>query len=154
LVNISARDRVMQMVADDVAAGAKLTFGGDIPAGMPEGSSFMNPTILEGVTPEMRCFKEEIFGPVAAIIKFNDESDLDPMVNDPDVGLASYLFTNDLKRVQKYSQFIECGEVQVNGIRYAINLPHGGMKDSGLGHDCSHLALEDYLYTKRISITL
>ncbi|MFR9505573.1 MAG: aldehyde dehydrogenase family protein [Rikenellaceae bacterium] len=153
VVNISARDRVMEMVQEAVDAGATMSLGG-IPEGMPEGSSFMNPTILEGVTPQMRCFKEEIFGPVAAIIKFNDEEDLDPMVNVPDVGLASYLFTNDLKRVQKYSKFIECGEVQVNGVRYAINLPHGGMKDSGLGHDCSHLALEDYLYTKRISITL
>ncbi|MFI3286636.1 MAG: aldehyde dehydrogenase family protein [Rikenellaceae bacterium] len=151
VVNIAARERIMQMVEEDVKAGAKLSLGG-IPEGMPEGSSFMNPTILEDVTPAMRCFREEIFGPVAAIIKFNDESDLDPMVNDPEVGLASYLFTNDLKRVQKYSSFIECGEVQVNGVRYAINLPHGGMKDSGLGHDCSHLALEDYLYTKRISI--
>ncbi len=118
------------------------------------GSSFLNPTILECVTPDMQCFKEEMFGPVATIIKFIDESDLDPMVNVPDVGLASYLFTNNLKRVQKYSSFIECGEVQVNGIRYAINLPHGGQKDSGLGHDCSHLALEDYLHTKRISISL
>ncbi len=153
VVNISARDRVMEMVQEAVDSGATMSLGG-IPEGMPEGSSFMNPTILEGVTPDMRCFKEEIFGPVAAIIKFNDEADLDPMVNVPDVGLASYLFTNDLKRVQKYSKFIECGEVQVNGVRYAINLPHGGMKDSGLGHDCSHLALEDYLYTKRISITL
>ncbi len=151
VVNIAARERIMQMVDEDVKAGAKLSLGG-IPEGMPEGSSFMNPTILEDVTPEMRCFREEIFGPVAAIIKFNDEADLDPMVNDPDVGLASYLFTNNLKRVQKYTSFIECGEVQVNGVRYAINLPHGGMKDSGLGHDCSHLALEDYLYTKRISI--
>ncbi|MFI3324238.1 MAG: aldehyde dehydrogenase family protein [Rikenellaceae bacterium] len=153
VVNLTARERVMQMVEDDVKSGATMSLGG-IPEGMPEGSSFMNPTILEGVTPDMRCFKEEIFGPVAAIIKFNDEEDLDPMVNVPDAGLASYLFTNDLKRVQKYSQFIECGEVQVNGVRYAINLPHGGMKDSGLGHDCSHLALEDYLYTKRISIKL
>ncbi|MFR9534458.1 MAG: aldehyde dehydrogenase family protein [Rikenellaceae bacterium] len=153
VVNITARDRVLEMVQEAVDSGAKMSLGG-IPEGMPEGSSFLNPIILENVTPEMRCFKEEVFGPVATIIKFNSEEDLDPMVNVPDAGLASYLFTNNLQRVQKYSRFIECGEVQVNGVRYAINLPHGGMKDSGLGHDCSHLALEDYLYTKRISITL
>ncbi|MFR9503302.1 MAG: aldehyde dehydrogenase family protein [Rikenellaceae bacterium] len=151
VVNLAAREHIMKLVQDAVDMGAKKSLGG-IPEGMPEGSSYLNPTILENVTPDMRIFKEEIFGPVASIIKFNDESDLDPMVNVPDVGLASYLFTNDLQRVQKYSKFIECGEVQVNGVRYAINLPHGGMKDSGLGHDCSHLALEDYLYTKRISI--
>ncbi len=153
VVNLAARERLTKLIEETVAAGATMSLGG-IPEDMPEGSSFMNPTILEGITPDMRIFKEEIFGPIASIIKFNDEEDLDPMVNVPDVGLASYLFTNNLKRVQKYSQFIECGEVQVNGVRYAINLPHGGMKDSGLGHDCSHLALEDYLYTKRISITL
>ncbi len=151
VINVKARDYIMGIIDDAVAQGAVKSLGG-IPEGMPEGTSYLNPTILEGVTPEMRCFKEEMFGPVATIIKFTDESDLDPMVNVPDVGLASYLFTNDLKRVQKYSSFIECGEVQVNGVRYAINLPHGGQKDSGLGHDCSHLALEDYLYTKRISI--
>ncbi len=153
VINVKAREHIMGIIDDAVAQGAVKSLGG-IPEGMPEGSSYLNPTILENVTPEMRCFKEEMFGPVATIIKFNSEEDLDPMVNVPDVGLASYLFTNNLKRVQKYASFIECGEVQVNGIRYAINLPHGGQKDSGLGHDCSHLALEDYLYTKRISITL
>ncbi len=153
VVNLQARERVMKLVDEAVEQGATMTLGG-IPEGMPEGSSFMNPTILEGVTPQMRCFKEEIFGPVASIIKFEDEAELDPMVNVTDAGLASYLFTNNLQRVQKYSKFIECGEVQVNGVRYAINLPHGGMKDSGLGHDCSHLALEDYLYSKRVSIAL
>ena len=153
VINLHARERIQSLVDDAVSKGAKLSFGG-IPEGMPEGSSFMNPTVLEGVTPEMRCFNEEIFGPVAAIIRFNSEEDLDPLVNVPDAGLASYLFTNSLPRVQKYAKFIECGEVQVNGVKYGINLPHGGIKDSGLGHDCSHLALEDYLYTKRISIAL
>ncbi len=153
VINVKAREHIMSIVDEAVAQGAKKSLGG-IPEGMPEGTSYLNPTILEDVTPDMRCFKEEMFGPVATIIKFTDESDLDPMVNVPDVGLASYLFTNNLQRVQKYSRFIECGEVQVNGVRYAINLPHGGQKDSGLGHDCSHLALEDYLYTKRISIKL
>ena len=151
VINLHARERIQGLVDDAVSKGAKLSFGG-VPEGMPEGSSFMNPTVLEGVTPEMRCFNEEIFGPVAAFIKFNSEEDLDPLVNVPDAGLASYLFTNSLPRVQKYAKFIECGEVQVNGVKYGINLPHGGIKDSGIGHDCSHLALEDYLYTKRISI--
>lgn len=151
VINVKAREWIMGIIDEAVSKGAIMT-GGGIPVGMPEGSSFLNPTILEGVTPDMRCFKEEIFGPVAGIIKFETEEDLDPMVNDAEVGLASYLFTNNLARVQKYSRFIECGEVQVNGIRYAINLPHGGMKDSGLGADCSAAALEDYLYTKRISI--
>ena len=134
----------MELIDDAVSKGAKKSLGG-IPEGMPEITSYLNPTILENVTPDMRCFNEEMFGPVATIIKFNTEEDLDPMVNVPDAGLASYVFTNSLERVQKYSKFI---------VKYGINLPHGGMKDSGLGHDCSHLALEDYLYIKRISIAL
>ncbi|MFR9592043.1 MAG: NAD-dependent succinate-semialdehyde dehydrogenase [Rikenellaceae bacterium] len=153
VINTSARERIMSIIDDAVSKGAQLTYGGDIPEGMPEGSSYLNPTILEGVTPEMRCYQEEIFGPIAPIIKFESEEQLDPMVNLPDSGLASYLFTASLARVQKYSRFIESGEVQVNGVKYAINLPHGGVGNSGLGHDCSHLALEDYLHTKRISIS-
>lgn len=153
VINVKARERIMELIDDAVSKGAKKSLGG-IPEGMPERTSYLNPTILENVTPDMRCFNEEMFGPVATIIKFNTEEDLDPMVNVPDAGLASYVFTNSLERVQKYSKFIECGEVQVNGVKYGINLPHGGMKDSGLGHDCSHLALEDYLYIKRISIAL
>lgn len=153
VINIKARERILGLVDDAINKGAKMSFGG-IPEGMPENSSFMNPTILEDVTPDMLCFNEEIFGPVACFIKFSSEVDLDPMINVPDAGLASYLFTQKLSLVQKYSRFIECGEVQVNGVKYGINLPHGGIKDSGIGHDCSHLALEDYLYTKRISISL
>ncbi|MFR9581468.1 MAG: NAD-dependent succinate-semialdehyde dehydrogenase [Rikenellaceae bacterium] len=154
VINAKARERIMGLIEDAVAKGATLTMGGDIPAGMPEGSSYMNPTVLENVTPDMRCYSEEIFGPIAPIIKFETEEQLDPMVNLPDSGLASYLFTGSLARVNKYSRFIQSGEVQVNGVKYAINLPHGGVGNSGLGHDCSHLALEDYLHTKRISISL
>lgn len=151
IISLAARERILGLIDDAVSKGATQSYGG-IPEGMPEGSSFLNPVLLENVTPNMRCFNEEIFGPVASIVRFKDENELDPMINVPDAGLASYLFTKDITRIQKYASFIECGEVQVNGVRYAINLPHGGMKDSGLGHDCSHLALEDYMYVKRISI--
>ncbi len=154
VINIAARERLFSIVEDAISKGAVVTMGGDIPEGMPEGSSYINPTVIENVNPDMRCFNEEIFGPIAPIIKFETEADLDPMVNLADSGLASYLFTGSLARVQKYSRFIQSGEVQVNGIKYAINLPHGGIGNSGLGHDCSHLALEDYLHTKRISISL
>lgn len=154
VINDNARKRLLGVIEDAVAKGATLTMGGDIPEGMAEGTSYLNPTILEGVTPDMLCYKEEIFGPIAPIIRFKDEEELDPMVNLPDSGLASYLFTNNLARVNKYSAFIQSGEVQVNGVRYAINLPHGGVGNSGLGHDCSHLALEDYLHIKRVSIAI
>ena len=68
--------------------------------------------------------------------------------------LASYIFTNDKHRIDFFSENLNFGEVQVNGIKYAIYLPHGGIKESGIGHDCSHLALYDYLTKKRISVAL
>ena len=74
------------------------------------------------------------------------------MANDSEVGLSSYVYTNNINRVHRFSSELEVGEVHVNGFKYAIYLPHGGVKDSGLGHDCSHLALDDYLEKKRITI--
>lgn len=152
LIDQGARERVMAVIEDAVSKGAKLTMGGKIPEGMPGGTSYLEPTVLENVTPHMDAFKYEMFGPVASIIRFENEEDLNPMVNDPDVGLSSYLYTRDVSRIEFYTRFIECGEVHVNGFKYSIYLPHGGVKDSGLGHDCSHLALEDYLQVKRITI--
>ena len=102
----------------------------------------------------MRIFKEEIFGPVASIMSFNDEDDVLRLANKTNYGLASYLFTKNKKRMDFFSRNLNFGEVQVNGIKYAIYLPHGGVKESGIGHDCSHLALEDYLSKKRISIAI
>ena len=76
------------------------------------------------------------------------------LANDTEFGLASYIFTDSNERIHYFSEQLAFGEVQVNGVKYAIYLPHGGIKNSGIGHDCSHLALEDYLVKKRISIAL
>ncbi len=112
----------------------------------------MEPTVISGVTPEMRIYNEEIFGPVAPIISFETDDEVLKLANDTEYGLASYIFTNNHKRIQYFSKELEFGEVQVNGVKYAIYLPHGGIKNSGVGFDCSHLALEDYLVKKRISV--
>ncbi len=150
LVSIKDRECLMQLVQDDVAAGATLHYGGGIPAGKEKGS-FMEPTILTNTTPQSRCFREELFGPVAGIMKFNDEEEVLRLANDTEYGLASYIFTQDEARIAKFSRELQFGEVQVNTVRYHINLPHGGIKDSGIGHDCSIYALDDYLVKKRIS---
>jgi succinate-semialdehyde dehydrogenase/glutarate-semialdehyde dehydrogenase len=85
-------------------------------------------------------------------IRFATDDDVLKMANDTDHGLASYIFTNDHHRIMRFAEELEFGEVQVNGVKYAIYLPHGGIKNSGVGYDCSHLALEDYLIRKRVSI--
>ncbi len=69
-------------------------------------------------------------------------------------GLVAYLYTRDLNRVQKLSEQLEFGEAQINGFKYAIYLPHGGIKESGIGKDCSQYALDDYLIKKRVTTQL
>jgi succinate-semialdehyde dehydrogenase / glutarate-semialdehyde dehydrogenase len=151
VITKKSRERIFGLIEDAVANGAKIETGGKIPAGKENGS-WMEPTVISGVTPEMRIYNEEIFGPVAPIISFETDDEVLKLANDTEYGLASYIFTNKHKRIQHFSEELEFGEVQVNGVKYAIYLPHGGIKNSGVGFDCSHLALEDYLVKKRITV--
>lgn len=151
LVDEQARQRVGDLVRDAVQGGAELLAGGDRPDA-PDRGYFFQPTVLRGITPDMRIFREEIFGPVVSLLEFDDEDEAIRQANDTEAGLASYLFTRDLGRVQRVSSALRFGEVQVNGFKYGIDLPHGGLKQSGMGHDCSHLALLDYLDKKRITM--
>lgn len=150
IVDGCSRERVMKLVAKTISEGAKLECGGKIPTDKPNGF-FYEPTVFSGVTRDMTIFKEEIFGPLAAIYKFKTEEEVLDMSNDCEVGLSSYLYTNNVNRIHKFTVEMEVGEVHVNGFKYSIYLPHGGVKESGLGHDCSHLALNDYLELKRIT---
>lgn len=151
VISQAARERLLGMVQDAISKGAKLETGGKVPVGMEDGN-WIEPTILSGVTKDMRVYKEEIFGPIAGIIKFSTDDEVLELANDTEYGLASYIFTNNHSRIERFSEELEFGEVQVNGVKYSIYLPHGGIKNSGLGHDCSHLALDDYLVKKRVSI--
>lgn len=153
LVTLQDRDRIFKMIEDDVASGASLVLGGGIPAGMEKGN-FIEPTVLTGIRPDMRCFREEIFGPVAPIMKFSTTDEAIALGNDTEYGLVSYVFSKNEKDIRRYSEELDFGEVQINGVKYAIYLPHGGIKESGIGHDCSYLALNDYLVKKRITTAL
>lgn len=151
IVDGRSRERVMKLAETTLAEGAKLECGGKIPEGMEKGY-FYEPTVFTNVNRNMTIFREEIFGPLAAIYKFSTDDEVLDMANDCEVGLSSYVYTNDVNRIQKFSAELEVGEVHVNGFKYSIYLPHGGVKESGLGHDCSHLALDDYLEKKRITV--
>jgi succinate-semialdehyde dehydrogenase / glutarate-semialdehyde dehydrogenase len=153
MIDKKARERVMGMINDDIANGAILVTGGKIPQGMEKGA-FLQPTILKNINPEHRCYKEEIFGPVAPLIEFEDEKEVMEMANDTEYGLASYVYTNDIHRIKQIGKILNFGSIHINGFKYAIYLPHGGVKESGIGHDCSHLALDDYLVKKRITTRL
>lgn len=153
MVDKKSRDRMFELIEDAIENGATLECGGHIPDALHKGS-WMAPTVLSNTTTDMRVFKEEIFGPIAAFMKFKTDDEVLELANDTEYGLASYLFTNNHKRIQRFTEELQFGEIQINGVKYAIYLPHGGIKESGIGHDCSHLAIEDYIVKKRISTAL
>ena len=143
--------RVKALIDDAADKGAQLLAGGDRPEGLEKGH-FLAPTVLDGVTPEMQIYQNEIFGPVVSLIPFDDrEAVLDRANDGEEGGLASYIFTADLALADEVAKRLRYGEVQINGVKYDIYLPHGGIGQSGIGHDCSRLALNDYLVVKRIS---
>ena len=149
-----SRDRMFELIEDAISKGATLEYGGKIPENLPEKGNWMEPTIISGTTPDMKLFREEIFGPVAGVMSFDTDDEVLELANDTEFGLASYIFTNDHKRIERFTEDLEFGEIQINGVKYAIYLPHGGFKNSGIGHDCSHLALDDYLVKKRVSTAI
>jgi succinate-semialdehyde dehydrogenase/glutarate-semialdehyde dehydrogenase len=97
---------------------------------------------------------DEVFGPVVSIMPFDTEEEVLKRANDTTAGLTAYVFSEDSGRIMRASRELRFGEIQVNGVRYNIDLPHGGIKQSGIGHDCSHLALHDYLAMKRVTTAL
>ena len=146
--------RLKGLVDDAVAGGATLLAGGERPTGMNAGH-FLAPTVLAGVTETMAVYREETFGPIVSIVPFDDNTDLLRMANDcEEGGLTAYVFTRDLARAEHFSAHLRYGEIQINGVKYDIDLPHGGIGQSGVGHDCSALALHDYLVQKRITRAL
>jgi succinate-semialdehyde dehydrogenase/glutarate-semialdehyde dehydrogenase len=153
LVNRQGQERMIEIIADATAKGAKIETGGKVPEGYEKGYWF-EPTVLSNVTSNMLAYRQEIFGPVAPILKFKTEDEVLKLANDTEYGLASYLFTEDAERQARFANELQFGEVQINGFKYAIYLPHGGIKNSGIGHDCSALALEDYLIKKRVTTTI
>ncbi|MEM9932323.1 MAG: NAD-dependent succinate-semialdehyde dehydrogenase [Bacteroidota bacterium] len=153
LVSKKAQVRMGTLIKDALDKGAEVIAGGRVPSHKEKGYWF-EPTVLTDVNPDMRVFKEEIFGPIAPFMSFKTEEEVLAMANDTEYGLASYLFTNHHKRIERFTQQLQFGEIHINGVKYAIYLPHGGIKNSGIGYDCSHLALEDYLVRKRVTVTL
>jgi succinate-semialdehyde dehydrogenase/glutarate-semialdehyde dehydrogenase len=153
LVNRQGQERMIEIVEDAIAKGAKIETGGKIPESFEKGYWF-EPTVLSNVNTDMVAYQQETFGPIAPIFKFKTDEEALELANDTEYGLASYLFTKNVKRQDRFANELQFGEVQINGVKYAIYLPHGGIKNSGIGHDCSALALDDYLIKKRVTITI
>jgi succinate-semialdehyde dehydrogenase/glutarate-semialdehyde dehydrogenase len=150
LINQAAIAKVEAQVADALAKGAKLECGGKrlIDNGLDKGF-FFAPTLLSGVTPEMRIYREETFGPVAPVISYDDPEQVLEMANDTTYGLAAYVYTNNMAQAMKAFEGLRFGIIGINDINpTAAAAPFGGMKESGLGREGAREGIAEYLETK------
>jgi len=132
-----------------VTGGEKLT-GGNY-----DGGTFFAPTVLTDVTPDMLIYREETFGPIAAVIPFDDEAEVIAMANDTAYGLAAYVYTKDLSRAIRVSEALRFAIVGINDINpTSAAAPFGGMKESGLGREGGQEGIVEYLETKLIGISV
>lgn len=153
LTSEKERSRIINLINEAVESGAKVITGGSIPANKPVGF-YLSPTILSDVSLEMSIVREEIFGPVLAVIPFSDQDDILTIANDNEFGLASYVYTTNLQRGLQAAETLQSGSVCINEAHYGVHLPHGGLKQSGVGKDCSKYSLEEYLTLKRVSVLI
>jgi succinate-semialdehyde dehydrogenase/glutarate-semialdehyde dehydrogenase len=150
LIDDKAVQKVEQHIEDAVSKGAKVLTGGRRHA---LGQSFFEPTILSDVTQDMLVAREETFGPLAPLFRFETEDEVVAMANDTEFGLASYFYARDLGRVWRVAERLEYGMVGVNtGLISNEVAPFGGVKQSGIGREGSHLGMDDYLVVKYINM--
>ena len=150
LIDNQAAQDVGAMIADATAAGAQVLAGGTV-GSLVDGNSgsYVQPTILTEVTPQMRVFREEIFGPVAPLIRFSDEAEAIELANQTEFGLAAYFYANDMGRVWRVSEGLDFGIVGINeGLVSNEMAPFGGMKESGNGREGSRYGMDEYLEMK------
>jgi succinate-semialdehyde dehydrogenase/glutarate-semialdehyde dehydrogenase len=150
LIDESAVKKVEALIEDAVSAGARVVSGG---RRHELGGTFFEPTLLADVSGSMRIAKEEIFGPVAPLYRFSDETDGIRMANDTSYGLAAYFYSRDVGRIWRVSEGLEYGIVGVNtGIISTEVAPFGGMKESGIGREGSRYGIDEFVEIKYVCL--
>ena len=148
MIDGQAIAKVEAHVADALAKGAKLVVGGS-----RIGDRFYTPTVLADVTPDMRCSREETFGPVAPVFRFKTEADAIALANNTEFGLASYFYSRDIGRIFRVAEALEYGMVGINtGLISTAEVPFGGVKQSGLGREGAHHGMDDYVEVKYLCL--
>ena len=150
IINQAQFDRIAASVRDGIREGARIVCGGD-----PENHSglYYPPTVLADVTPGMAVAQQEIFGPVLAVMSFNDLDEAIRLANDSDYGLAAYVWTNDLSKALSCSRRIRAGRVWVNSALQGYpELPLGGFKQSGNGRETGRYGIEEYTELKSVHL--
>ncbi len=152
LINEAAVEKVEEHIADALAGGGHVVTGGKRHA---LGGTFFEPTVVTGITPEMKVSTEETFGPLAPLFRFETEEEVISLANATIFGLASYFFARDIGRITRVQEALEYGMVGVNtGLISTEVAPFGGVKQSGLGREGSHHGVEDYLEMKYICLSI
>ncbi len=146
LIDNAAVEKVKEHIEDALSKGGKLLAGGKPHA---LGQSFFEPTIIAGVTTDMKVAREETFGPLAPLFRFSSDDEVIKLSNDTEFGLAAYFYSRDIGRVWRVAEALEYGMVGINtGIVSNEAAPFGGVKQSGVGREGSHYGLDDYLVVK------
>ena len=146
--------RVMDYVKIGVKEGARLVAGGSRPAGLPEGN-YLAATVFADVTPRMRIFQEEIFGPVVCVTPFDSEAEAVALANDTKYGLAAYLWTSDLQRAHRVAALVESGMTWINSHNVRdLRTPFGGVKASGLGREGGQHSIDFYTQSRIVHVAM
>jgi len=152
LIDAKQRTKVVQLVDDALGRGAKALTGG---SSLDGPGYFFAPTVLSGVDPESRLLQQEIFGPVAPVVVFEDEADGIAAANDTDFGLVAYVFTQGLDRALRVAEALQTGMVGLNqGMVSNAAAPFGGVKQSGVGREGGAEGIDEYLSTKYVAVRL
>ena len=152
LINEAAVEKVEEHIADALSGGGKIVTGGKRHV---LGGTFFEPTVVTGITPDMKVSTEETFGPLAPLFKFETEEEVIGLANNTIFGLASYFYARDIGRITRVQEALEYGMVGVNtGLISTEVAPFGGVKQSGLGREGSHHGVEDYLEMKYICLSV
>lgn len=156
LIDERAVTKMESQVLDAVEKGARVTAGGKrLEVEGLEGKTFFAPTVLADVTPEMQIYYEETFGPIAAVMPYDEEDEVIAKANDSEYGLAAYIYTNDLSTAIRVTEKLRYGMVGVNDINpTSASAPFGGVKASGLGREGGYEGIDEYLDTKLVGIAV
>ncbi len=150
LINSGGIDKVEEHIADALSKGARVMTGG---SRHELGGTYFQPTVLADVNPQMMVARDETFGPLAPLFRFDTEEEAIQQANDTEFGLASYFYSRDIGRIWRVSEGLEYGIVGVNtGIISTEVAPFGGVKESGIGREGSHMGIEEYLEAKYVCL--
>ena len=151
LIEGAAIKKIKAHVQDAKKLGATVATGGKALSAL--GKNFYEPTVLTNVTSEMLCTREETFGPLAPVVRFETEAEAIALANNTEFGLAAYFFSRDISRVWRVAEALESGMVGVNGGTLSNeHTPFGGVKQSGLGREGGHYGLAEYLEEKLVAL--